>query len=69
MVRKDSVTPLQSALEIKGFVEVCLKENISVICINKSTKKDRIMPFSAMYGNNKEFWLQHSSWDYFFFQR
>jgi len=66
MVRKDSVTPLQSALEIKGFVEVCLKENISVICINKSTKKDRIMPFSAMYGNNKEFWLQHSSWDYFF---
>jgi len=66
MVRKDSVTPLQDVLGIKGYIEVCLKENISVICINRSTKKDRTMPFNAMYGNNKEFWLQHSSWEYFF---
>ena len=66
MIGKDSVTPLQDVLGIKGYIEVCLKENIVVICINKNTKKDRTMPFSAMYGNNKEFWLQHSSWDYFF---
>ncbi|MCL2193372.1 MAG: metal-dependent phosphohydrolase [Treponema sp.] len=53
-------------LETKGFIDICLKESISVICINSRTKKDRTMPFNAMYGNNKEFWRQHSDWNYFF---
>jgi len=66
IIGKNSVTPLHDVLETKGYVDICLKENISVICVNKSTKKDRTMPFNAMYGNNKEFWLQHSGWEYFF---
>jgi len=65
MVEKDSVTPLRDVLEAKGYIDLCVKENISVICVNRSTQKDRFMPFSAMYGNNKEFWLKHSNWDYF----
>jgi len=66
MVRRDSVTPLQDVLETKGYVELCIQENISIICINKGTKQDRSMPFSAMYGNNKEFWRNDPSWDFFF---
>ena len=65
LVRKDQVTPLRDALEDKSCVELCLSENIPVICVNSATKRDRVMPFSAMYGNNKEFWLQPSGWNYF----
>ena len=66
IVGKDTVTPLRDVLETKGFIDICLKENISVICVNKRTKKERTMPMNAMYGNNSEFWLQHSDWEYFF---
>jgi len=66
MVIKDSVTLLRQAIEEdKQLVESCLQENVSVICINKDTKKDRPMPFSAMYGNNNIFWMQNDSWEYF----
>jgi len=65
MVGKDSVTPLRDVIETKGYIDLCLKEQVSIICVNRSTKQDRIMPFSAMYGNSKQFWLQHSGWDYF----
>jgi len=65
MVRKNSVTPLKEVLADKGYISLCLSENIPVICVNRETQKDRAMPFTAMYGNNKEFWLHHSGWDYF----
>ena len=66
IVGKNSVTPLRDVLNEKGYIDICLKENLSIICINRHTRKDRCMPFNAMYGNNKEFWLQHSDWEYFF---
>jgi len=65
MIDKDSVTPLSDVIGEKGFVDLCISECIPIICVNKSTGKDRAMPFSAMYGNNKRFWEQHSGWDYF----
>ncbi|MCL2600954.1 MAG: hypothetical protein FWD88_07220, partial [Treponema sp.] len=65
MIGKDSVTPLKDVLEMKGYIDLCLRENVPIICFNRSTLKDRSMPFSAMYGNNKQFWLQKSNWDYF----
>jgi HD-GYP domain-containing protein (c-di-GMP phosphodiesterase class II) len=66
MVSKDSVTLLRKAIEEnKQIVEICLQENVSIICINKDTKKERPMPFSAMYGNNSSFWMKNDSWDYF----
>ena len=65
LLRKDQVTPLRDVLENKGCVEVCASENVPVICVNNAAKRERVMPFSAMFGNNKEFWLQRSGWDYF----
>ena len=66
MVSKDSVTLLRKAIEEEPkIVEICLQDNISVICINKDTKKIRHMPFSAMYGNHTSFWAKNDNWDYF----
>jgi len=66
MVSKNSVTLLRKAIEEdKQLVEICLQENVPVICVNKDTKKDRPMPFSAMYGNNTTFWMKNDNWDYF----
>ncbi|MDR2922338.1 MAG: metal-dependent phosphohydrolase [Treponema sp.] len=66
MVAKGSVTLLKKAIEEdRQIVDICLQENIQVICINKDTKKDRHMPFSAMYGNNSAFWMKNDSWEYF----
>jgi HD-GYP domain-containing protein (c-di-GMP phosphodiesterase class II) len=66
MVSKDSVTLLRKTIEEnKQIVEICLQENVSIICINKDTKKERPMPFSAMYGNNSSFWMKNDNWDYF----
>jgi hypothetical protein len=66
MVSKDSVTLLKKAIEEnKQIIEICLQENVSVICIKKKKKKDRHMPFSAMYGNNSSFWMKNDSWEYF----
>jgi HD-GYP domain-containing protein (c-di-GMP phosphodiesterase class II) len=66
MVSKDTVTLLRKAIEEnKQIVDICLQENVHVICINKDTKKDRHMPFSTMYGNNTSFWLRNDGWDYF----
>jgi hypothetical protein len=66
MVSKDAVTLLQKAIEEnKKVIDICLQDNISVICINRETKKDRHMPFSAMYGNNTSFWMKIDSWEYF----
>jgi HD-GYP domain-containing protein (c-di-GMP phosphodiesterase class II) len=66
MVSKDSVTLLRKAIEEnKQIVEICLQENVSVICINRDTKKEKHMPFSAMNGNTPNFWIKSESWDYF----
>jgi len=66
MVSKASVTLLRKAIEEdKKIVDICLQENVSVICVNKDTKIQRPMPFSAMYGNNSSFWMKHDSWEYF----
>jgi HD-GYP domain-containing protein (c-di-GMP phosphodiesterase class II) len=66
MVIKDSVTLLRKAIEEdKKVVDICLQDNISVICISRDTKKEMHMPFSAMNGNTPNFWLRNDSWEYF----
>jgi len=65
MTNKGKVTSLREVLEAKEYIGVCLQENAYVVCVNKDTKETRAMPFGAMYGNNKEFWLQRSNWDFY----
>jgi len=66
MVSKDSVTLLRKAIEEdKKVLDICLQENVSIICINKDTKKDRPMPFKAMQGNTPNFWMKNDNWEYF----
>ena len=66
MVIRDTVTLLRKAIEEdKKVLDICLKDNIPVICINKDTQKDRHMPFSAMQGNTPNFWMKSGSWEYF----
>jgi HD-GYP domain-containing protein (c-di-GMP phosphodiesterase class II) len=66
MVSRDSVTLLQKAIEEnKKVLDICLQDNIPVICINKETQKDKHMPFSAMQGNTPNFWTKGGSWEYF----
>jgi len=66
MVSKDSVTLLRKAIEEnKQIVDICLQENVAVICLNRDNKKDKHMPFSAMYGNNTNFWMKNDNWEYF----
>jgi hypothetical protein len=72
MSGKDSKTPLANALLMpdrkgvnKTHVEVILEEDIPVLCVNTKTKKERLMPFKVLYGNNKNFWQQGGDWEYF----
>jgi hypothetical protein len=72
MQRRDAVTPLVNALLMpnekgvnKTHVDVIIQEEIPVLCINTKTKKERLMPFKVMYGNNKNFWQQGGDWEYF----
>ncbi|MCL2558447.1 MAG: metal-dependent phosphohydrolase [Treponema sp.] len=57
--------PLKSILEIRDYIDLCLKEDIHIVCVNRETKRVRHMPFSAMYGNDNNFWRIDSKWDYF----
>jgi HD-GYP domain-containing protein (c-di-GMP phosphodiesterase class II) len=72
MQGKEPVTPLTNALLMpdkkgvnKTHVEVIIAEDIPVLCVNTKTKKERLMPFKVLYGNNKNFWQQGGDWEYF----
>jgi len=66
MVSKSSLAPLQKVISTdKYYMDACLMEDVSVICINKTTKKDKFMPFKVLHDNNDQFWLQNEAWEYF----
>ena len=50
----------------KNYIDIIIKEEIPVICINIDTQKRRLMPFKVLYDNNDFFWQQNGSWKYFF---
>jgi hypothetical protein len=69
----DTKVPLNFALSLpdnKGinnaYIDIILKEEIPVLCINKAAKKQRNMPFKVLYENNKTFWQQDTKWEYYF---
>ena len=66
MVKKGSVVLLREKIaDNKDYIEACLKENVSVICVSRETSNNKNMPFRVMYENNRQFWLQNESWEYF----
>ncbi|MCL2025267.1 MAG: hypothetical protein FWG92_00475 [Leptospirales bacterium] len=50
----------------KTYIDIILEEDIPIVCINKTEKKKKLMPFRVMYDNNKRFWEQAGKWEYYF---
>ena len=62
----DAFVPLQTAIAGgKEFLEILIREDASLICINKNAGKKRPMRFNALYTNNNRFWLQKGNWEFF----
>ena len=68
---KETITSLSKVLQLpkkdgvnKVFVDILMTEDIPIICINKSTKKKRLMPFKVLYDNNENFWNIEGIWEY-----
>jgi hypothetical protein len=48
----------------KKIIDVMRDMDIPVICVKKTSKSKRIMPFKALHDSNENFWGQDSSWEY-----
>jgi hypothetical protein len=48
------------------YIDIILRENISVYCENKKQQMFRLMSFRAIYEKNNRFWQQDQNWDFFF---
>jgi hypothetical protein len=62
----DALVPLQTA--IAGgteYLDILIREDASLTCVNKSAGKKRPMRFNALYANNNRFWLQKGEWEFF----
>ena len=49
----------------KPYIDIILEEEIPVLCVNHSSKKNRLMPFKVLYDNNVYFWHHGGSWEYY----
>jgi HD-GYP domain-containing protein (c-di-GMP phosphodiesterase class II) len=69
MQKKPSVLVQKIVTSGKLYIDACLLEDPSVICVNKKeTQKSKIISFKILYENNSQFWLQNEMWEYFFAQ-
>ncbi|MDR0464477.1 MAG: metal-dependent phosphohydrolase [Treponema sp.] len=50
----------------KNYIDIIIDEDIPVLCINRESKRERLMPFKVLYDTNDNFWMQVGSWEYFF---
>ena len=67
MTDTNAPIPLQNALDTgKEFMDVLLRDDAALVCVNKSAGKQRSMRFKALYENNSRFWLQKGEWEFFF---
>ena len=66
MVKKDAVILLRDVVNEKSYTDICLKDDIPVICVNRQTGKEKSILFRLLYNNNKTFWEQNNQWEYFF---
>ena len=66
METKKSAIILQEIVAAgKSYIDACLQEDTSVICINRETKRKKLISFKTLYDNNSQFWLQNESWEFF----
>jgi len=73
MLVKDNITPLSKVLSLldegginENYINIILNEEIPVLCINRSAKKKRLMPFKVLYDNKPNFWqIQNGTWEYY----
>ena len=66
MAEKRSVVLLREAVETgNNYLEACLQEDVSVICINRENKNRKNISFRIMHQNNSTFWLKNETWEYF----
>ena len=66
MINKDSVVLLRESISAsKDYIEICLREDIPIRCINRETGKTKTIPFKFLHNNNNRFWLQNETWEYF----
>ena len=66
MVKKGTVVLLRETIaENKDYIDICLRENTTVVCVSRETKNNKNMPFRVLYENNHKFWLQNEAWEYF----
>jgi hypothetical protein len=68
MEKKSHRTPPVLLREVlagnKEYGRLLLEKDLAVLCINKSSGKERRMPFKALYDNNQSFWLQNDTWEF-----
>jgi len=68
---KETLTSLSKVLSLSGnkdkikVINIIIDEDIPIICINRSSKKKRLMPFKVLNDNKENFWEHGSSWEYF----
>jgi len=74
MLENEIKIPLESILlpsdgkgTNKAYIDIIMQEEIPVICINKSNKKKRLMPFKVLFDINENFWQQSGGWKYFLY--
>ncbi|MCL2042819.1 MAG: metal-dependent phosphohydrolase [Treponema sp.] len=66
MVKKGTVVLVRDAMAGgKDYINACIKENVTVICVSRETGNNKYMPFKGMYENNNQFWSKNEAWEYF----
>ncbi|MCL2411179.1 MAG: metal-dependent phosphohydrolase [Treponema sp.] len=73
MQGKNIIIPLSKVLSLpdgggvnKPYIEIILNEEIPVLCVNRSAKKKRLMPFKVLNDNKENFWQSAGDWEYYF---
>ncbi|MDR2542688.1 MAG: metal-dependent phosphohydrolase [Treponema sp.] len=72
MQANDPITLLSRVLSLpdgsgvnRVFIDIILNEEIPILCINKTAKKKRLMPFKVLNNNKESFWQYTGSWEYY----
>jgi len=71
MAEKDIVIPLSKVLIAADgktnnkYAELLGEEDIPILCVNRDTKKKRLMPFKILYDNNNNFYQKSGTWEYY----
>ncbi|MCL1818957.1 MAG: metal-dependent phosphohydrolase [Spirochaetaceae bacterium] len=66
MAEKISGVSLKKVIaENSGYARILLAEATPVLCVNTTTKKNRVMNFKALFDNDNRFWLKAGPWEYY----